>query len=121
MQATLIDLPGSYSIYPRRSDEWVAYNVLLGRDADLIPDIVVIVIDASNLKRNLLYCSQIIDLKYPVVVALTMMDLAQKNGISINIEGLSVELGVPIIPVNARKEKGIKELKFFKPSKKYYQ
>ncbi len=111
MQATLIDLPGSYSIYPRRSDEWVAYNVLLGRDADLIPDIVVIVIDASNLKRNLLYCSQIIDLKYPVVVALTMMDLAQKNGISINIEGLSVELGVPIIPVNARKEKGIKELK----------
>ncbi len=111
MQATLIDLPGSYSIYPRRSDEWVAYNVLMGRDAGLIPDIVVMVIDASNLKRNLLYCSQIIDLKYPVVVALTMMDMAQKNGISINIEGLSVELGVPIIPVNPRKEKGIKELK----------
>lgn len=111
LQATLIDLPGSYSIYPRRADEWVAYNVLMGKDAALKPDIVVMVIDASNLQRNLLYCSQIIDLKYPVVVALTMMDMAHKNGISINVEGLSVELGVPIIPVNPRKEKGIKELK----------
>lgn len=110
-QATLIDLPGSYSLYPRRADEWVAYNVLMGRDASVKPDIVVMVIDASSLQRNLLYCSQIIDLKYPVVIALTMMDLAQKNGITIHIEGLASELGVPIVPVNPRKQKGINELK----------
>lgn len=111
MQATIIDLPGSYSLYPRKTDEWVAYNVLMGKDDMLKPDMVVMVIDASNLKRNLLYCSQILDLKYPVVIALTMMDMAQKSRISINIEGLSSELGVPVVPVNPRNQKGIKELK----------
>ncbi len=73
--ANIIDLPGTYSLYPKRADEWVAYKVLLNQDEDVKPDMVVLVADASNLKRNLLFCSQIIDLKIPVVVALTMMDL----------------------------------------------
>ncbi|MFM6924545.1 MAG: ferrous iron transport protein B, partial [Ferruginibacter sp.] len=67
--------------------------------------------DASNLKRNLLFCSQIIDLNIPVVMALTMMDLAKRKGTQINIPGLERELGVPIVPINPRKNKGIDQLK----------
>ncbi|MFT4155286.1 MAG: ferrous iron transport protein B [Parafilimonas sp.] len=111
VNATVIDLPGTYSLYPRRADEWVAYKVLLHADEKLHPEIVLLVADASNLKRNLLFCSQVIDLKYPVVIALTMMDLARKKGIEIDVAGLSTELGVPVIAVNPRKNKGITELK----------
>ena len=59
----IIVLPGTYSLYPKRADEWVAYNVLMGQDETVIPDMIVLIADASNLKRNLLFCSQIIDLK----------------------------------------------------------
>ncbi len=111
IDATLIDLPGTYSLYPRRADEWVAYKVLLNQDESIKADLVLLVADASNLKRNLLFCSQIIDLKIPVVVALTMMDLAKRNGTQIDIEGLERELGVMIVPVNPRKDKGIPILK----------
>ena len=107
----IIDLPGTYSLYPKRADEWVTYKVLLGQDASVQADMVVLLVDASNLKRNLLFCSQIIDLKVPVVVALTMMDLANKKGIEIDIEGLERELGIPIVSVNPRKNKGIPQLK----------
>lgn len=108
--AEVIDLPGTYSLYPGREDEWVSYRVLLGQDP-LKADVIVAVADASNLKRNLLFCSQIIDLKVPVVIALTMMDLAKKKGIRIDIPELERELGVPVIAVNPRKNKGISQLK----------
>ncbi|MES2777622.1 MAG: ferrous iron transport protein B [Bacteroidota bacterium] len=111
MEATMIDLPGTYSLYPKRADEWVAYKVLIGQDQDVKPDIVLLVADASNLKRNLLFCSQIIDLKIPVVVALSMMDLAGKRGTEIDIPGLERELGVPVVTINPRKNKGIPQLK----------
>lgn len=111
LAATIIDLPGSYSLYPKRSDEWVAYKVLLGQDETIKPDMILLVADASNLKRNLLFCSQIIDLDIPVVVALTMMDLAKRKGTQIDIPGLERELGVPIVPVNPRKNKGLEQLK----------
>ena len=109
--ATVIDLPGTYSLYPSREDEWVSYKVLLGQDRTLSPDVVVAVADASSLKRNLLFCTQIIDLKVPVVIALTMMDLAKRKGIKIDIATLERELGVPVIAVNPRKNKGISQLK----------
>lgn len=109
--ANIIDLPGTYSLYPKRSDEWVSYKVLLQQDQSIKPDMVVLVADASNLKRNLLFCSQIIDLKIPVVVALTMMDLAKQKGTQIDIPGLERELGVPIVAINPRKNKGIAALK----------
>jgi ferrous iron transport protein B len=63
IKTQLIDLPGTYSLYPRRADEWVAYKVLMQADPDVSADLVLLVADASNLKRNLLFCSQIIDLK----------------------------------------------------------
>ncbi len=109
--AEVIDLPGTYSLYPRREDEWVSYKVLLGQDKELKADVVVAVADASNLKRNLLFCTQIIDLKVPVVIALTMMDMAKRKGIKIDIAALERELGVPVIAVNPRKNKGIPQLK----------
>lgn len=111
VDALLIDLPGTYSLYPKRADEWVAYKVLLNQDETVKPDMVLLIADASNLKRNLLFCSQIIDLKIPVVVALTMMDLAKNKGTQIDIPGLERELGVPIVPINPRKNKGIPPLK----------
>ena len=111
LEATIIDLPGTYSLYPRRSDEWVSYRVLLNEDISIKPDLVVLVADASNLKRNLLFCSQIIDLKVPIIVALTMMDLARRKGTLIDIPGLERELGVQILPINPRKNKGIEPLK----------
>jgi ferrous iron transport protein B len=110
-EATIIDLPGTYSLYPKRGDEWVSYKVLMMQDETVKPDLVVLVADASNLKRNLLFCSQIIDLKIPVVVALTMMDLARRKGTHIDIRALELELGVPVVPVNPRKDKGISLLK----------
>lgn len=111
IKAEFIDLPGTYSLYPRRSDEWVTYDVLINEKNAEHPDIVMVVVDASNLKRNLLFASQIIDLKIPVVVVLTMMDLARKKGIEIDIPGLERELGVPVVAVNPRKNKGIPQLK----------
>jgi ferrous iron transport protein B len=111
IEAHVTDLPGTYSLYPRRADEWVSYRVLLEQDPETRPNMVVLVADASNLKRNLLFASQILDLKIPVVIALTMMDLARKKGTQIDIEGLELDLGVPVVSVNPRKEKGIVELK----------
>ncbi len=109
--ASIIDLPGTYSLYPRQLDEWVSYKVLLNQDKELKADVVVVVADASSLKRNLLFCTQIIDLKVPVVIALTMMDLAKRKGINIDIPALERELGVPVVAINPRKEKGIPQLK----------
>jgi ferrous iron transport protein B len=111
LKATITDLPGTYSLYPKRQDEWVVYKVLLGLDDDVKPDIIVLIADASNLKRNLLFCSQIIDLKTPVVIGLTMMDIAKSKGIKIDIPTLERELGVPIIALNPRKNIGVAALK----------
>ncbi len=111
LNVNIIDLPGTYSLYPRRSDEWVSYKVLMNVDEHVQPQMVVLVADASNLKRNLLFCSQIIDLKIPVVVALTMLDLANKKGMEIDLAELERELGVPIVSINPRKNKGLTQLK----------
>ena len=107
----IIDLPGTYSLYPKRLDEWVSYRVLLNQDKEIKADVFVVVVDASNLKRNLLFCSQIMDLKKPVVVALTMVDIARRKGIDIDLPQLERELGVPVVSINPRKEKGIAQLK----------
>jgi len=109
--AVIIDLPGTYSLYPRREDEWVAYRVLMQQDKKIKPDMVVLVADASNLQRNLLFASQIIDLKIPVVIALTMLDIAKRKGIRIDLEELERSLGVPVVSINPRKNKGVPQLK----------
>ena len=111
LTGNIIDLPGTYSLYPKRLDEWVSYRVLLNQDKEIKADVFVVVVDASNLKRNLLFCSQIMDLKKPMVIALTMADIAKRKGIIIDLPQLERELGVPVIAVNPRKNKGIVQLK----------
>lgn len=109
--AEVIDLPGTYSLYPKSRDESIVFSVLADRDNALNPDLIIVVLDASNLKRNLLLYTQVADLKIPVMVALNMMDVAAKDGVVININALSKKLGVPVIPVSARKNEGIGVLK----------
>ena len=109
VSATIIDLPGSYSLYPRRADEWVSYRAVMEPEEPI--DIIVIIVDASNLQRNLLYASQVADLQKPVIIALTMMDVLSKKGTTIDIEELSSKLGLPVVAINPRKNQGIKELK----------
>lgn len=110
-RAEIIDLPGTYSLYPKSKDESIVFSVLADRDNGLNPDLVVVILDATNLKRNLLLYTQVADLKIPVIVALNMMDLANKSGININVDEFAKKLGVPVIPIAARKVTGIDELK----------
>ena len=111
IDARFIDLPGAYSLHPKSIDERVAFEVLCNSSNVDFPDITIIVIDGSNLKRSLFLASQIIDLKMPVVLALNMMDMVKQQGIEINVPLLSKKLSVPIVPINARKKQGIENLK----------
>lgn len=103
------DLPGTYSLYPKSLDEEVACRALLSVDEKI--DVVVIVADASNLKRHLLLATQLIDLKMSCVLALNMIDEAAKNNTVIYYEELEKLIDIPVIPINSRSKDGIQELK----------
>lgn len=108
----VIDLPGTYSLISRSPDEHVAMEVLRGLRPDTkAPDVVVVVVDASNLQRNLYLVSQLIELGRPMVVALNMCDIAERRGITVSAEALSEQLGVPVVSVVGHKKKGIDDLK----------
>src|SRR5688572_14382364 len=108
----VVDLPGTYSLISRSPDEHVAMEVLRGLRPDTpVPNVVVVVVDASNLQRNLYLVSQLVELGRPLVVALNMMDVAQRRGLSVSAEKLARELGVPVVPVVGHKKQGIAELK----------
>lgn len=109
--AEIIDLPGIYSIYPRSLDEQIVAEILLNHHSDEIPDKIVVTADATNLKRGLLLLTQIIDIGLPTILALNMMDLVAKAGISYDVIKLSQKLGVPVVPINARNGIGMDELK----------
>ena len=109
--AEIIDLPGTYSLYPKSRDESIVFSVLADKANPLRPDLVVVILDASNLKRNLLLYTQVADLKLPVIVALNMMDLAKKSGVTIDVDAFAQKLGVPVVPISARKIEGIDQLK----------
>jgi ferrous iron transport protein B len=107
----LIDLPGTYSLAPRSPDEMVTVDVLLGRrDNAAPPDVVLSIVDASNLERNLFLVSQVLSLGLPTVVALNMIDLAKSRRVEIDVEALSKRLGVPVIAVQANRRAGVPEL-----------
>jgi ferrous iron transport protein B len=109
---TIIDLPGTYSLSPQSLDEQISRDVLFNRLADVpAPDAVVVVVDASNLQRNLYYATQVIELGYPTIVALNMMDVARNNGHEIDTDLLSRELGVPVLPLVASEGEGVDALK----------
>jgi ferrous iron transport protein B len=108
----IIDLPGTYSLISRSPDEVVAMEVLRGLRKDTpAPDAVIVVVDASNLQRNLYLVSQMIELRRPMVIALNMMDIARRRGIHISGERLEAALGVPVVEVVGNKHQGITPLK----------
>jgi ferrous iron transport protein B len=108
----LLDLPGTYSLQTRSPDEAVARDVLLGRRTDTPqPDVILCVVDATNLERNLYLVAQLAELGLPLVVALSMVDLAERNGLAINPAVLSERLGCPVVPCIASQRKGLVELK----------
>ena len=110
--AELIDLPGTYSIYPRSADEHVVLDVLLNKNASDYPDVVVAVADMSRLERSLLLVTQLQDLGLPLVLVLNMADMASKQGIEVDTIALSRALGgTPVISMNARSGDGVDRLK----------
>jgi ferrous iron transport protein B len=112
LRFTLLDLPGSYSLSPQSLDEAVARDVLLTRLPDVgVPSVVIVVVDASNLERNLYYATQVIELGYPTVLALNMIDVARDNGLEIDVPGLSAQLGVPVVPMVASRHEGFDRLR----------
>ncbi len=108
----VLDLPGTYSLAPRSPDEMVAVELILGHcPGEDKPDVVVTILDASNLERNLYLMTQVRELGVPVVVALNMIDVADHQGIRIDATELSRRLSVPVIPMQAHKGIGVEELK----------
>ena len=110
-QAEVIDLPGTYSLYPKSRDESIVFQVLANKDNSSYPDVVVLVADATNLRRNLLLYSQVADLKLPVVLALNMTDMAKKEGIEVDVNKLSERLGIQVVSISARSNSGLAQLK----------
>ena len=109
--ATIIDLPGTYSINPNSLDENIVLNTLLNAAHTDFPDVIVVVAEIENIKRNLLLFSQVKDLGIPTILVINMSDVMKKRGIEINLALLKKELGAEVILVSARKRHGIDEIK----------
>ena len=107
----VLDLPGTYSIYAKSSDEQVVTDILTDPGNKNYPDILVVIVDASNLKRNLLLLSQTIELGIPTILALNMVDLADRMGKGVITSNLAEEYQIPVVNINARKGEGIADLK----------
>lgn len=103
---TVIDLPGTYSLTAYSSEELVARNYLV----NMRPEMVVNIVDASNLERNLYLTCQFLELGVPIVIALNMIDVAENRGLQVNAEKLGEMLGVPVVPIIARSGKGVDQL-----------
>jgi ferrous iron transport protein B len=107
LTVTLVDLPGTYGLTGASPEEIIARDFLVGGEGDA----VVIVVDASNLERNLYLATQVLEMGMPTVVALNMIDVARRRRISIDVQLLSDHLGVPVVPTVARTGVGIDELR----------
>jgi ferrous iron transport protein B len=108
----ITDFPGTYSIYPRSKDEEVVYSVLSDKTHQDYPELAIIIVDASNLERNLFLFTQIYDLQIPSILVLNMSDIASRRGKQINIQQLEKEFpGVTIVETSARVKLGIDRLK----------
>src|SRR6476646_2052846 len=109
--ANLIDLPGLYSLEATSLDEQIARQVIIGEQAGIPrPDVIVAVVDATNLERNLYLVTQLFEFGIPVVIALTMMDVFEKQKHQIDVEMLSTLLKTPVVPVTAKTARGRTEL-----------
>ena len=107
----LLDLPGSYSFDAASPDEEVTRQVVHGEfETEAMPDIIVLVLDAANLEQHLVFAQEVLELGRPTVVALNMVDLAERDGLTLDPEALSDALGVPVIPTVAVRRRGIDDL-----------
>ncbi|WP_044129374.1 ferrous iron transport protein B [Rudanella lutea] len=109
--ATIVDLPGVYSIYPKSLDEQLVTDILANPAHPDYPDVAIVVVDASNLHRNLLLFTQIADLGVPTILALNMLDVARDEGKEVNGARLAMRLGVPVIRINARTGEGLDQVR----------
>jgi len=109
--AEIVDLPGTYSINPQTLDETIVLETLLDEKGESFPDLVIVVAEVENLKRNLLLFSQIKDLQLPTILVINMADQMDGKGISIDIEQLKKELKSEIVLISARKNLGVEKLK----------
>ena len=109
--AIITDLPGTYSINPTSIDESIVLKTLLKKDIKESPDVILVVADVENLKRNLLLFSQIKDLEIPTVLAINMVDQMNRKGITIDLSLLKKELNTEVVLISARKNEGIKDVK----------
>lgn len=108
----LVDLPGAYSLDPSSPDEQVTRDVVTGaQTGERLPDALVVIVDAANLDNHLRFALQLIALGLPTVVALNMVDLAERDGLTLDADALADELGVPVIPTVAVRRRGIDELR----------
>jgi len=108
--AEITDLPGTYSLFARTADEAIPLEILLNDNHPQHPELVVYIADATNLKRNLILLTQIIDLKFPVILVLNMIDQAEAQGVKIDLAKLEENLGIPVVATNARKKTGLPKL-----------
>lgn len=107
-EVTIIDLPGTYSLTPRSPDEEITKQVLLGQQAgERKPDAILCVVDATNLRVHLRFVLELKQLGLPMVVALNMMDMARRDGVDIDVDALSAELGLPVLPSIAVRRKAM--------------
>ena len=105
--ATIVDVPGTYSLTASSPDEMIAVDSLTGAVGDdQVPDLVVAVLDACNLRRNMFLLSQILESERPIVVALNMVDRIEKEGVEIDSAELEKQIEVPVIPISATQGKG---------------
>src|SRR5207253_3936892 len=108
----VVDLPGTYSLAPHSPDEMVAVDLILGhQEGEKRPDVVVSIVDASNLERNLYLTTQALELGVPVVLALNMIDVAEAQGLRLDVPRLERQLGVRVVPLQANKGRGLDQLK----------
>lgn len=111
-EVMLVDLPGCYSVAARSPDEMVAIDVLLGRMPDCPPpEMIVVIVDASNIERNLYLATQLLEIGRPVVLCMNMIDVAESSGVRIDCGALSEELGATVIPMSAKSGRGIDTLR----------
>jgi ferrous iron transport protein B len=107
----LVDLPGSYGLIPTSPDEEVTRRVILGEmEGEKRPDVLVVVLDAANLEQHLVFAQEVLELGRPVVVALNMVDLAERDGLVLDPRALAEALGVPVVSTVAVRRRGIDEL-----------
>jgi len=113
LKAIITDLPGTYSINPTSLDETIVLKTLLNSKSEKTPDVIVVVADVENLKRNLLLFSQVKDLEIPTILAINMADQMKRKGITIDLKLLKKELSNEVVLLSVRKDPdlGIKELK----------